>query len=198
MQISWFGYGSFRLQNDGTSLITDPVETAFSFSINRQGADIVVASNPDSDPASAISGSPFVIKGPGEYEVKSIFVHGIPAGGRVVYAITIDDIAIAFLGGARLKDIGAAQLEVLEGSDILIVPVGGGSVASAKDAVELINQIEPRIVIPSYYKISGSKGLDSVDVFLKEYSAPREDVEKLKLHRRDLPQEDTRVVLLKP
>lgn len=197
MQIQWLGYSAFRFQSDGTTVITDPIDALSGTKINKQGAAIVIASNRDTDPASAVIGTPFTIEAPGEYEVKSVFVRGVAAGKATIYVITIDDVHIAFLGGVAIKELSEAQLGLLEGSDILILPVGGGPVTSAKDAVAIINQIEPRLVIPSYYKISGSKGLDSVEVFLKEYSAPREEMEKLKVSRKDLPQEDTRVVILK-
>ena len=198
MQIQWLGYSAFRFQSDGTTVISDPVDALSGTKINKQGAAILIASNSDTDTASAVIGTPFTIEAPGEYEVKSVFVHGLAAGRSTIYVITIDDVHIAFFGGVAIKELSEAQLGLLEGSDILIVPVGGGQVTSAKDAVAIINQIEPRLVIPSYYKISGSKGLDSVEVFLKEYSAPREEMDKLKVSRKDLPQEDTRVVILKP
>ena len=196
MQISWFGYSAFRIQNDGTTVITDPSDAGMNFSISKHQADIVVCSTSDisTDP---IGGKPFIITTPGEYEVKSVFVHGIRSNSSAIYLITVDDIGIAFMGHAKFSELSEKQLEVMEGADILLMPVGGGSASSAKDAVRIINQIEPRIVVPSYYRISGSKGLDSVEVFLKEYQAAREETEKLKVNKKDLMQEDTRVVILK-
>src|SRR3989344_921843 len=105
MQIQWLGYSAFRFQSDGTTVITDPVDALSGTKINKQGAAIVIASNHDTDPASAVIGSPFTIEAPGEYEVKSVFVRGVAAGRSTIYGITIDDVYIAFLGGVAIKEL---------------------------------------------------------------------------------------------
>ena len=93
--------------------------------------------------------------------------------------------------------LDAKQLEELEGTDILLIPVGGTYNLNAKQAVEVISQIEPRIVIPMHYKVEGLKlDIDGVDKFVKELGlAPRYE-EKLKISKRDLPQEETELVIL--
>lgn len=194
MQVSWLGNSAFRITTGGITVLTNPVEG--SWKIPRQGADVVVSSVNSDALEDAVSGSPMMIKTPGEYEVKSVFVNGIALGSSTIYRLTVEDISIAFIGSVKLSGVANSTLELLEGSDILIVPVGGGTVASAKDAVQLISQIEPRLVIPSHYRIKGATGLDSVETFLKEYAAPHETVDKLKIVKANLPQEDTRVVVL--
>lgn len=197
MQISWLGYNSFRITGSGVTLLTDPIDPASGFKIHKQSADIVVSSVPMDDVASAVGGSPFVITQPGEYEVKSLFVHGVSHNGNTMYVLTIEDIVILFLGSVKITELSDEQLSVVEGSDIVLMPVGGGVVCSARDAVRIINQVEPRIVIPSYYKISGSKDIEPLETFLKEYSAPKEEMEKYKVSKKDLQAEDTRLVILK-
>lgn len=196
MQISWLGYNAFRITSGGVTVLTNPVEPSVGFQISRQSADVVVMSSNGIDIANAVSGSPMIICEPGEYESKSIFVYGKQYGSQTMYQLTIEDMSIAFIGSVKIREATNSTLELIEGCDLLIVPVGGGAVCSAKDAVQLINQIEPRVVIPSYYKTKGSKGIDGVDVFLKEYSAPSEEIDKLKLVKSALPQEDTRVMVI--
>lgn len=197
MNISWLGYNAFRLQHNGTTIITNPCETQMKFKINRQSADILLSSfSADSDTRESVSGNPFVIDSPGEYEIKSVFVYGVPAGEATMYLLTTDDLRLAFIGSTKLKELSDSQLEVLEGADVLIIPVGGGTVCSASEAAAIINQIEPRVVIPSYYR-QGKGTLDPVDKFFKEYSAPTEEVEKFKVSRRDLLKEETKIVILK-
>jgi len=64
--------------------------------------------------------------------------------------------------------------------------------------VEIINEIEPRIVIPMHYKIPGLKvDVESADKFLKEMGASKaEKMAKLKISKKDLPQEEMKVILL--
>jgi L-ascorbate metabolism protein UlaG (beta-lactamase superfamily) len=80
-----------------------------------------------------------------------------------------------------------------------MIPVGGTYTINAKQAVELINQIEPRLVIPMHYKVPGLKiKLEGVDSFCQEIGVcPTERLDKLKINKRDLPTEETRVVLMK-
>lgn len=197
MQISWLGYSAFKITSNGGTIITDPIDSASNFKIHKQGADLVVASKAGADNESVMSGTPFIITDPGEYEVKSVFVHGVEDGGALVYMITIEDMQIAYLGAFPSRDLSEVHVALLEGADILIVPVGGGNVAKASDAAKIISQVEPRIVIPSYFSVSGSKGLDNISVFLKEYSAVHETVEKLKVGKKDLPQEEeTKIIVL--
>ena len=81
--------------------------------------------------------------------------------------------------------------------DILMIPVGGGSALEAKGANELIASIEPRIVIPMSYQIPGLKAkVGSVENFIKISGLPEEKMEKFKVAKKDLPQDETRVVIL--
>jgi L-ascorbate metabolism protein UlaG (beta-lactamase superfamily) len=81
-----------------------------------------------------------------------------------------------------------------------MVPVGGsGATIDGEGAVDIINQIEPRLVIPMHYKISGlNLKFDSVDDFLKEMGIGKKEVlDKLTLKKKDLPEGETQVVVMK-
>ncbi|MDP2736324.1 MAG: MBL fold metallo-hydrolase, partial [bacterium] len=160
----------------------------------------------DHNNTDAIRGKPFIINTAGEYEIKGVFVEGVESahdekngderGENIIYRIEMEDISITHLG-----DLGhvldTKQLEKLEGTDILIIPVGGKYTINAAKAVEVISQIEPRIVIPMHYKVPGLKfDLDGVDKFIKELGIKPRTEEKLKISKRDLPQEDMELVVL--
>jgi L-ascorbate metabolism protein UlaG (beta-lactamase superfamily) len=75
--------------------------------------------------------------------------------------------------------------------------VGGKYTINAAKAVEVISQIEPRIVIPMHYKIPGLKAdVDGVEKFIKELGLKPRNEEKLKISKKDLPQEDMELVVL--
>jgi L-ascorbate metabolism protein UlaG (beta-lactamase superfamily) len=144
-----------------------------------------------------------LIDAAGEYEVKNVFVYGIPAEKKdgkpiTMYLIEMDGIKVAHLGNLGQDTLTDKQMEILEGVDILLVPVGGGDSLNATKAVKLISQIQPRIVIPMYYKVPGlSLKLDSLDAFIKEYGVSKlEPQDKLKISKKDLPQEETKVEVL--
>jgi L-ascorbate metabolism protein UlaG (beta-lactamase superfamily) len=212
MLITWSGISCFKIQTKDIILVTDPFDASYGLKPPRLKADIVTISHAhhDHDNVSAIMANPFVINGPGEYEIKGIFVYGLPGyhdkkqgaerGLITMYLIEMEDISLAHLGdlGCPLND---EQLEKLEGVDILMIPVGGRYTIDAKEAVEVINQIEPRIVIPMHYKIPGLKfknPIDPVDNFCKEMGIKKiEGLDKLKIAKKDLPAEETKVIILK-
>ncbi|MDD4332695.1 MAG: MBL fold metallo-hydrolase [Patescibacteria group bacterium] len=214
MFITYLGHSCFKLQDkvgpDGVTLVTDPFDKNTGFKVPNFEADIVTVSHQhhDHNNTDAFRGTPFIIDMPGEYDVKGVMVTGIDSfhdakegaemGKNIIYRIEIDDISVAHLGdlGHSLSD---KQLEKLVGVDILLIPVGGRYTLDAKKAVEVISQIEPRIVIPMHYKAAGSniKDIDGVEKFIKEIGiAPREE-EKLKISKKDLPQEEMELVILK-
>jgi L-ascorbate metabolism protein UlaG (beta-lactamase superfamily) len=79
-----------------------------------------------------------------------------------------------------------------------MVPVGGGDTLDASKAVEVITELEPRIVIPMHYAQPGLKlKLDPLEKFLKEMGTETmEPMPSLKLRRSDVAGDETRVVLL--
>jgi L-ascorbate metabolism protein UlaG (beta-lactamase superfamily) len=124
---------------------------------------------------------------------------GTLLGRNTAYLITMDDIHICHLGdlGDVLSD--HAQ-EALNGADVLLVPVGGGNALNAEQAVRVIAQIEPRLIIPMHYATSAYKpngsALDPVEKFLKEMGVEAaEPLPKLAVTPASLPAEPQVVVL---
>ncbi len=213
MIITWLGHSCFKIQDksgsDGVIVVTDPFDKAVGLKVPNFEADIITVSHDhhDHNNVKALRGNPFIVKDAGEYETKEVFVEGIEAyhddkqgkerGKNIIYRIDIDNISIAHLG-----DLGHVldnkQLEGLAGTDILLIPVGGKYTLNASKAVEVVNQIEPRIVIPMHYKTPGSKiDIDTADKFIKELGIKPTEEEKLKISKKDLPQEDVELVILK-
>lgn len=213
MIITWLGHSCFKLQDkvgpDGVTVVTDPYDKETGLKMPSIEADIVTVSHNhhDHNNVEALRGNPFVIDCAGEYDFKGVLVEGIDSfhdeeegksrGSNIIYRIEVEDISIVHLG-----DLGHildnTQLEKLVGTDILIVPVGGKYTLDAKKAVEVISQIEPRIVIPMHYQTKDLKmdGLDSIDKFVKELGIEPSYEEKLKISKKDLPQEEMELVIL--
>ncbi|HNX11232.1 MAG TPA: MBL fold metallo-hydrolase [bacterium] len=212
MIITWQGHSCFKIQDktgsDGLTLVTDPYDKYIGLKLSNFEADIITVSHDhkDHNNVEALRGNPHIINSAGEYDIKGVMVEGILAyhdsekgknkGSNIIYRIEMDDITLCHLG-----DLGHVlenkQLEKLEGIDILFVPVGGKDSLDAKTAVEVISQIEPRIVIPMHYKTPGvTLDLDSLDKFVKELGIAPTKEEKLKINKKDLPQEDMELVVL--
>lgn len=125
----------------------------------------------------------FSIEGPGEYEVAGITAENI-------HGITIfhaEDIDIAYLN-KRKEVLNDQETELISGMDILLIPVGGGEVFEPKEALEVINQVEPKLVIPMYYQdISG---------FLKLEGIESQQLDYLKVNKTNLPEDKRQIIIL--
>ncbi len=208
MEITWYGQACFRLRGRGVAVVTDPYNPSIGLKLPRLTATVVTVSHQHEDHnyVRAVKGSPFVITGPGEYEVEEVFIvgvstyhdakHGTEHGTNTAFLIELEDLTVCHLG-----DLGhipvQEQIEQLNAVDVLLVPVGGRSTLTAARAAEVVNLLEPSVVIPMHFKIPGlNASLDTAARFLKEMGAEKpEKLEALTITKSSLPSE-TRVVLL--
>lgn len=214
MEITWYGQSCFRLRSKGLAVVTDPYNPEIGLKLPRLAATIITVSHDhhDHNHVAAVKSGAFVISGPGEYEIQGIFVLGIATfhdaaegkerGRNTAYRIEFEDLSICHLG-----DLGhlpnQEQVELLTGADILLAPVGGHSTLSAAQAAEVVNLLEPSIVIPMHYQAPGLLAvLDSPKRFLNELSVEQpERLETLTITRAELSasaQDTMRVILLEP
>jgi L-ascorbate metabolism protein UlaG (beta-lactamase superfamily) len=210
MHIVWHGHSMFKIMSKEATIVTDPYDSKMvGLTSPRPKADIVLVSHQheDHNNVSIVKGEYKLISGPGEYEVKGVHIRGIETyhddkkgaerGLNTVYVFTTEEMNLAHLGdlGQPLDD---EQIEEIGEVDVLMIPVGGVYTIDHRQAEEVVNQIEPRLVIPMHYKIPKLKiKLDPVDKFLADMGASKvEPLPKLSLKKKDLPREETKVVLL--
>lgn len=211
MNITWFGHSCFRIQGEDATLLFNPFksdEVGLKLPKIEANAVLLTHKHFDHDDASAVEGESFVIDGPGEYEIGGAMIYGIPAfhgtsegaerGTVTIYIVKLDGITFCHLGDFGQKELSEDQMEKIGDIDVLFIPVGGIYTIGAKEARTVVNQIEPRIVIPMHYALPGLKfKLDKVDGFLKEVGGATRTVEgKLTIKKKDLPQEGMEVVLI--
>lgn len=211
MQIYWHGYSTIRIEakhGDTTSVImTDPFENEAAIRFPRATQpDILLLSHQDRKGFNleGVSGSPFIISDPGEYEVRGVFINGVqdPMADQglkrpLVYRIEVEGINVAFLGQLNRK-LTDHELEALGNVDILVLPVGGEQVMDAKLSANLISLVEPRIVVPIHYHVSGLKTkLGTVENFCSALgSCKRQDMNKLKISKKDLPADEVQIMVI--
>ena len=213
MDITYLGHSSFKLRGKGATVVTDPYDSAMvglKFPKHIEGDIVTVSHNhEDHNAVSQVEGTPYVVKGPGEYEIKGVGVVGLPVfhddvqgasrGKNTIYRIEIDGVAIVHLG-----DVGHAltsgQVDSLDGVDVLFVPVGGIYTIDAGQAVAIIHEVEPSIVIPMHYgrpelnqKSFGE--LAPLATFLKEIGKEGQPQAKFSITKDKIPEELQVVVL---
>lgn len=214
MTITWHGLSCFSIRTKigsapEATVVIDPYdnETGLRFPRTLE-ADIVAVSEDQAhaNNVAGVVGKPFIIREAGEYEIKDVFMYGIlapradskkGAAPRLLFQLVSEGITVAHLG-ALDRPLTDAELAPFERVDVLLLPVGGGEVLDAKKASEIISQIEPRIVVPMFYSLPNLKmKLDPVQKFLKEIgTAAAEELPRLKISRKDLPEEDLEVKVL--
>ncbi len=194
MQIQYFGLSSFKITTKGATIITDPFHKDSGLTPPRGAADLLILAEKKSklySAVSGVSGEHFDITDPGEYDVKGVTVAGVPLkqGEKYITIFLIESEDVRILNLSHINDFSLKEdeLEELGDIDILILPVGGNIVLSASAASKLVNEIEPKIVIPSHYKMNGLiLDLDPLDKFVKEMGGKKEDMEKLTIKKKDL------------
>ncbi len=173
----------------------------------RFGADIalITTRHPDYDGVETVSlgdKEPFVIDGPGSYEIKGIFIAGAKSSVTIdgkeyintVYGFELDNIKIAVLGA--LSDAGTLSPEAKEiagASDMLFIPVGGGDVFDSAKAYKVATSFSPNVIIP----------LDADDAMLKKFlkeggQEKNEAIDKATLKRKDLDGKENYIIPLTP
>jgi L-ascorbate metabolism protein UlaG (beta-lactamase superfamily) len=194
MIITHHGGQCFKVSFGNTTLAFDPISKKSTLSPVKFGSDVALISmhHPDFDGADQVAHGnrePFVIEGPGEYEVGEVTVRGYGIKTvydkveriNTLYQVVLEDMNIVFLGALSDPEIDPKILGELGNIDILFVPIGGGDVLGVPQASKLAVKLEAKLVIPMHYDAAALKS------FLKEESSEEvKPVEKLTLKKKDV------------
>jgi L-ascorbate metabolism protein UlaG (beta-lactamase superfamily) len=208
MIITHYGGEFFKIQFGDATLALNPVSKDSKLKSSRFGADVALVSlnNPDFNGVDQIGFGekmPFAVTGPGEYEIKGIFIKGFGAvskyggaeGINTIYSILLENMNLCFLGALGNSELSAETKEALGDIDIIFLPIGGEGVLNAAEANKLATALEPKMIIPMHFEGVGDKG--ALTKFLKESGS--EDVkptEKLTIKKKDLDGKEGDVVVL--
>ncbi len=214
MKIKYFGHSSFKISGKTSTgaditIVTDPFnEKDVGIPYSTQEADIVTISHQhkDHNALDKIKGTPgddyFVADTPGEYEIKGLRILGLKSfhdnkegaerGKNTIFIFDFADGRIAHLGDLG-HELSSDQQEQIENIDVLLTPVGGIYTIGPKSAKNVIEDIEPLVVIPMHYKtdkhIESFKELATLDDFLKESgSQAKPEKELIIKSSSDLPE----------
>ena len=217
MQIIWKGQSCFQIitsqgKDSQVSLIIDPFGPDCGLKVpNLSGNILLVTHNhPSHNNIKAVSGQPFLIDGPGEYDIKGVYIQGIPAfhdknfgkekGEVIIYTIESESMRVCHMGDFGQKELFPEQLEDIGEIDILLIPIGGNETIDSEEAQKIISQIEPKIVIPMHYLLPKLKAkLNGLDKFLKIMGEKNhESLPKLIVKSKDLTSdEETKTIVLR-
>jgi L-ascorbate metabolism protein UlaG (beta-lactamase superfamily) len=211
MEIWSLGHSGFRLRGKEATLVIDPPAAGYGSPLKGLSADIVCITHdhPGHNNVTGLGGTPYVVHGPGEYEVSGVLITGMRTfhdakrgeerGGNTIYIIHMEDLLLCHLGDIG-HTLNADQQQEASGADVLMIPVGGHSTIDAKTAAEIVGAIEPGFVIPMHYaNASNTKGhvpLDPVEPFGAALGVPlTEPQAKLVVTRATVPASPQIVIL---
>jgi L-ascorbate metabolism protein UlaG (beta-lactamase superfamily) len=204
MVITYMGGECFKVSQGDLTLAFNPPSKDSALKSIRFGSDITLVSLHNDDFSGIENTSfgerePFVIQGPGEYEVKGVAVRGFASesnhagtkGLNTIYSVSLEGINLCFLGALSSIELPKAAQQELDDIDILFLPVGGKGVLDHAQAYKLAVQLEPKAIIPMHF------APESLKSFLKEAGA--EDVkpaEKLTVKKKDLDGKEGDIIVL--
>jgi L-ascorbate metabolism protein UlaG (beta-lactamase superfamily) len=196
MQITFHGNSCFHLKEGDFVAVADP-----SDGFQDPKMKVVTLSRPSmvykTAPAEAK-----IFNWPGEYETGGNHFVGIASFHDVKESEKQEENTLfrMEIGGLRLCHLGALgtkltpeQLESVGDVDILFIPIGLDGTIDAKKAKEVIEQVEPRVMIPMMFNE------EKLTAFLKEMGAvTAERLDQFTVKRSELPEEMSKVVVLRP
>lgn len=215
MEITYLGHSAFKIKGKNGTVVTDPYSDTVGLTLPNISADIITVSHqhPDHNAVEKIKGTarraePFVVSYPGEYEVGGISVFGVQSfhddkkgedrGRNTIFSIVIDEMRVCHLGDLG-HQLSSSQLEEIGVIDVLLCPVGGHFTIDPKEAMAVIQQIEPSYIVPMHYKTDKHSEMfaevQPLESFLKEYGSQPAAQPKLVVEKLKMPEETELVVL---
>lgn len=207
MVIQKVGTHCFKFSAGPVTVALNPPDAKSKLKVNKFGSDLVLVSlrNPDWDgPETASHGEkqPFVVAGPGAYEVGDITISGFGTAtayggeelevGNTAYVFTMDGIKVLALGALSSTKLPQDLRAEVDDIGIALIPVGDGTL-DPKAAHELMVTLEPKIIIP--YGV-GPDGDKAVAAFCKAEGESPKPEEKLTVRAKEVAVHDGTVVLL--
>ncbi len=160
MEINWLGHSSISINSRDIILITDPFDNSDGEFFNSPKADIVTVSNHDAKHSnvSGVKGTPKIISGPGEYEIKHFYITGIGTGVQhednsqnealsTIYSIKVEGLIICHIGNLKQK-LTPSQFDQIGKPHVLLLPMPDQIQFNNLNLQELITSLQPRIIIP--------------------------------------------------
>lgn len=174
MLIHWLGESCFLIQlSNGRRILLDPTNIDID-TINKLRPSIITISHNHNNCNNYINSN--IIESCGCFNYKYAKITGILSyhdnmaglkrGENIIFMIQADNIKVCHLGHIGHKPT-KEMLSYIYNSDILFIPIGGHFTIDSISALEIINLINPKVIIPMFYTSSNSiTRIDNPQYFL--------------------------------
>lgn len=211
MRIKWLGHSCFKIASEkGIRVVTDPFDDNVGYKLPAVETDIITLSHGhyDHNFIDCVKGNFEVVSKVGNFYVKDIAITGVHTyhdeeqgakrGSNIVYVFDIDGIKVCHMG-----DIGhvlsPSQVQMIGAVDVLMIPVGGIYTVNWEGAIEIVNQLNPSVIIPMHYKTKVLKfNLEPADEFINKFeNVVRAQSQIIEIKKDDLKAGDKKVYVLR-
>lgn len=206
MDLRWYGHACFLCEGEKVRLLTDPFDQDVGYSLPRAEVDLVTVSHDhhDHNAVQDLPGWPLLIKEPGVHDAKGLKIEGFSVfhdgargaerGRNLIFVWEMDRVRLCHLG-----DLGhvlePATVQAIGRVDLLMIPVGGIYTIDADCARQVVEQLQPRLVVPMHYKTPAlTFKLDPVDKFTRFFNKVRR-AKTLHVEPQNLPAEPEVAIL---
>lgn len=211
MKITWLGHSSFLLEIQGVKIVTDPYDNSIDsigYGSITTPVDCAVVSHDhfDHNHVKGLKGNPETVQGSGQFSVKGITFTGIDTyhddskgsqrGDNVVFVIEAEGLRICHVGDLG-HALSADQIQAIGRVDVLLLPVGGTYTVDALEATKVMDDLNPKLVIPMHFKTNVLDfPITGVDPFLEgKRNVRHQGSSQIDVTNETLPKEREIVVL---
>ena len=169
MKLKWLGHACFKLTTEqGTQIVIDPYDDSVGYGTLKTTADILVMSHMHHDHSNehAVKGYKTAIAEPGNSVFEDVQIltelsfhddcNGLKRGKNLLTRIIADGQSIIHLG-----DLGHEpdndQLAFIADADVLLIPIGGFYTINTQTALKIIENANPKAVVPMHYKTADNQ-----------------------------------------
>lgn len=190
LKLKFYAQSAYYIEaNDGTRIVIDPYtqNERIRYDPTFDEADIVLVTHEHGDHANvdAVPGDYRVVRGVGTQAVRGMpflgigsyhdKVEGAERGPNTIFVFEVDGVRIAHLGDQGCE-LGASQLAMLSGVNLMIAPIGGGFTLEPELIWNLAEQVQPNIFVPCHFK---TDAVDLPFITVDEFVEGKDSVRRL-------------------
>ena len=165
MKLTWNGHSCFTFDTDAGVVVFDPYETDYvpGLHLPPLASDVVLCSHGHEDHCypQGVKQTRRVVG----FTVETVATYHDEAGGSLRGENTLHIVDVNGFRLAHLGDLGHVltpeQCKAVGHVDVLLVPMGGYYTIDAKQAKEVCDLLQPKVIVPMHYR-KGDMGFDLI------------------------------------
>jgi len=212
VNVTYYGHSMFFIEDSRTDLVIDPFSENVGYPLPELEAKLVLISHDHLGHNNAamvkdvrhvinkIEPFPFLmgsvrIVGCSSYHDKR---QGKDQGENIIFKWKMSGLTFVHMGDYGEAGLSMEQAECISEADVLMIPVGEVYTITCRKAQEIIEALNPAIVIPMHYKTNCCKrDINNAEEFLSFFENPIFNTSTISISPDKLP-EKTEVWVLKP